>query len=260
MSKVQWTRKVNKLNYWMHVFYNKWYSIAFFTGGLAFFGLVQILVFVFAHTKISGFYVTDDLAWVAWVYLAVSIPAAMASMVSWIYSVRVDSKFYYFNLVSQILSIIISFTGGMSWTVISYFFYIPIATKKFKSIKKDGPDYPIDNNGVKVMTVAIILFTILGVIFINSDTLSIIWWNKNAIDGWERYLEVIASFVTVMGVIQLYARRKHSFYWFLACDSLYLFISLLAFQYLQVMQCAFWLLCSITAIFAWNHEEQPEEK
>lgn len=221
--------------------------------------ILQTLLFVFGITPISGIDKGSNLEWVAWVYLIISIPGAIAAFVAEIYTIRVDQKFFIPAVLNEVIAIITLLLGGMIWTAIIMFISILINFYRNDLIKKHGKDYKINEKKVLAITFALIIpLMILGLVLINTSAGNKIWWNPETSMAL-RYIDVICSTITVFGIVLLLTKNKHAFSVFMISDVTFLIAFILISQWLTVTQVAIYASVNIVGFLGWHYKEKHPE-
>lgn len=254
MTEIQKT-KSQKLSEYSNKFYSSKWSIITFVGAIGIFALLQIILFATGIIKISGFSVDESKAWVSWVYMAISLPGAALSLFGYVLTIRVDKRFIYPTFISGFMTIITSLTGGMVWTALSMFILQFINIYRVVLINKNGSNYEVNNKLVYYLAIGLFLsFATLGIIFINVDALSVIWWNTKTISGGVRYLDVITSSLVLLGGFLILGKSKYGFMVFMLCNILFIILFIFSKQWLSILQISIFLVSNLLAIFAWNNK------
>ncbi len=221
--------------------------------------ILQTVFFILGMTPISGIEKGTNLEWVAWTYLIISIPGAIASFIAEVYTIRVDKKFFVPAIISEIIAIITLLLGGMMWTAIILFISIIINFYRNDLIKKQGKDYKINEKRSLLIGAAFLIpLMIGGLILINLPIADKIWWNPET-NVPLRYIDVICSTITIFGILLLLTKNKHAFSVFMVSDLIFLVAFTLLSQWLTVTQIAIYASVNIVGFLGWHYKEKHPE-
>ncbi len=221
--------------------------------------IIQILLFVFGVTSISGIKKGSDLEWVSWLYLILSVPSTLLSFTSEIYSIRIDKKFLIPSIISSLFSMITFVAGGMIWSSIAIVFILFLNLFRFQLINKKGENYLIKKKFLLIGILLIFGFMILGLLLINSSIEELIWWNPNTKD-FIKYIDVICSSTTIIGILLIANKNKYAFLVFLFGDIIFIIAFSFMSQWLTAIQIIVFLWIDIVGFLGWHFKEKyPKE-
>lgn len=254
MTKVKAIKKINNFS---SKFFHSW--ISFFTLILiiSIFWIIQLILFIFGKIYIAGTNDYNNL--IPWIYLSISLPATLLSMIGYIYTVRVNKKFFVPTLISQIINLFIFAIGGAMWTAICMIFLILSSIIRFNIISKNGTNYKIDTEKViKIGMLISIIFMIIGLFFANFEFTNKIWWRDND-TRFLRIFDVISSSFVILGSFSLISKHKSSFAIFLFCNFLFFVLFSITQLWLNLFQMIIYILFNITALLAWSNKNHHQK-
>ncbi len=243
-------------------FIDSWISIFVFIFLLLIINIVQIVIFIFGGT-ISGFQIGESGSWVAWVYLVISFPFSVCSVLSIIFSIRKHHNFLIFALILEAGYTISSFAAGMMFSTTTVVFFFMMNIYRYMKIKAEGPGYSINTKLIKQITFwMVIILVILAVLSIELDKNEVFWWNSNVYEGRNivKYLDVVAGTITLVGGAMSLTKNKYGFTLFVICDLVYLVLFVNAHQWSNVVITIVFIALEILGYIVWhNHDERSKE-
>ncbi len=251
---------INRISEKSNKFYKSKWSFITFLSLIFIVAFIQILLFSLSLISISGFNIGDKNSWASWVYLGISIPGSILSLIGYIYTIRVDSKFFIPTSISGIINTFTSIVGGMMWTGISILIVLFINLYRFSLMKRQGPDYSINEKMTYVIgAILVIIYLILGIVLASIDSTSVIWWNKNAVSGWVKYLDIFTSSIMLFGAVLLIGKNRMSFLIFLLVNILFIIMFIIASQYLSAVTILIFFISNLLAVLAWSSNNRDKK-
>lgn len=239
-------------------------NIAFITFGIfsIFFALLQLTLFLTGVIPVVG---TNDInAWGPWVYMVISPLGSALSLIGMVFTIRIDKKFFYPTLIGQSVTLVSSFLSGMVFTGFVMFVVIYSSAYRFVKIHLQGSNYKIWKYFMP--TTIIINFVVTAVFIIIAatsagDTFWFIHPESTPTDKiWYRELDVFSCFIAMFGQILLYMRNKNAFYWFLACNILFIMLFAVSSAWMSALYITVNVVTNISAVAAWTYRSRhPEE-
>ncbi len=243
-------------------FIESWSSLIFFSSILLAVSLIQLLLFVLSDGTISGSDSDGKTAWVSWAYILVSFPFGVVSSVSMILSIRGHKHFFYWTLGVELGYFISGLAGGLMFSGIIMLSFIIINTIRFVKIKKEGPDYNINESLVNWITLALVIgVLVVGFVSIELDSNNVFWWNTEVYNGTKtvQYIDVVTSAITLVGVMFMLSKNKHGFIMFMLCDTLYLFLFISAHQWSNLAITIMFITVEILGFIVWHNRDVQKQ-
>lgn len=231
-------------------------SVYIFSSLLVLIALIQIIIFACGGT-ISGLTNSEDGAWVAWVYMIISFPFGIFSVLATIYTIRRTKNFLVFAYIIEFGYAVSSFAGGMMFSGLIIFVAFALNTYRYTLIKSQGSNYEV--NKVKVWTIVSITMFILilfGVITIHLDTNNVFWWNTGVYDKHHlvQYIDVIGGTMAIVGVALTLTKNKHAFTVYIVCDIFYLILFAKASQWTSFAIIFIAIIMEVLGYIVWHCE------
>ncbi len=224
--------------------------------------IIQLLVFVFGNGTISGFNSSDDLAWVAWVYLAISLPLGIASLVGFILSIRGNPNFIVYSVIVELGYFVSALAGGMMFSAMGMFLFIFLNAARYSMIKKGGPEYDINTRLIHNLMYGLFVGTIIvGIISIELDKDHVFWWNTNVYgeSKFFPYLDVITIAITLTGTMMMLSRNKLAYVSFIVCDVLFIILFANAHQWSNMVITFLYIIVEVLGYIVWHNKEEKTE-
>lgn len=243
-------------------FINSWISIFVFSIVIVLVSIIQILIFTIGGGTISGFNPEDKLSWVAWVYLLISLPFGLASVIGMIYSIRGHSNFLIYAIIVEIGYFVSGLSAGMMFSALAMVLFLFMNIARYWKIKKEGSEYKINTKLVhSIMFVLITMILLFGVVSIELDTNHVFWWNTNVYgdSNFFPYLDVVTAAFTLAGVMMMLSRNKFAYVSFIICDVLFLILFINAHQWSNLVVTAIYIIVEILGFIVWHNKEEKTE-
>lgn len=239
-------------------FVNSWTSILILSLVIISVALIQLIVFAFFNGTISGFKVTDDNAWIAWIYLLISIPFGLASVIGMIYSIRGSSNFLFYAFIVEIGYFASGLAGGMMFSALIMGILMWINITRYYYVKKYGEDYSINEKIVEtIMWIMVIAILILGIVSIELDNDNVFWWNTNVYGNSKviPYIDVVTTAFTFAGVMLMLSKNKYAYIAFIICDVLFVILFSNAHQWSNLAVTIIFIITECLGFIVWHRRD-----
>ncbi len=232
-----------------------WVSLVLFASILALISIVQIFVFVFTDVSMSGMGSEDKQAWVTWVFMLVSLPFGISSVLGMTFSIRGSNKFIFFALMVNVGYIITGLCAGMMYSAMGMTFMIGVNLFRYYKQKTGGINYSLNKQAANIFLGAFItVFFITGVVSIELDDNHIFWWNEGVYGDshFTQYMDLLAAVFSFMGGFMILTKNKFAFTSLLICDVFFLLAFIEANQWSSIAITLMYLVVEVLGIIVWH--------
>lgn len=236
-------------------FFKSIVSIFTFVGAIVVFALVQLLLFLFTNFEVSGS--SEINHWQSWIYMIISPLGASLSLLGYIYTVRIDKKFFIPTIIGQSITLISSFLGGMTWTGCVMFVIIFFGVVRLWLINKYGTDYKINFKKINMIgVVTLSIFSIIGIIMALIEPIYNTFWYTNDTSITYRILDILTANLAIYGSILLICKNKNAFYIFTFCNVIFIGMFAISGLWINSIQLFIYIICNICAAAAWTYKDK----
>lgn len=228
-----------------------------FVLAVLFFAILQVVLFSTGLLKVQG--TTDINSSRAWIYMVISPIGAILSLVGYVYTVRVDQKFFYYTFFGQIITLVSSFISGMTYTGFVMIVMISSGAWRMYLIRKHGQNYEINKKTFYIIGGIIVAALTIGMtiaaIYIPESS----WfWNNKSLAF--RELDVYSCLVAFIGTLFLVTKNKYAFYMFLLCNIMFGILFIASGAWMNAIQLLIYMVCNTCAAAAWTYRSKhPKE-
>ncbi len=241
----------------VNIFLRSKYSMITFVSLIIFISLLQILLFIFGVLQVAG--VKGDLSdWRPWVYLIISTPGTIASIVGYVYTTRFDKRFFYPTIIGQSIALLTSFVGGIIGLGFAMMFILGVTVTRFRIMNKNENHSINSNRVIWVASIITIIFLIVGYTFIFVPSLENIWFTSPG-KTFEIF-DVTMSALAIFGSILLIIKSRVSFVIFNITNIAFLTIYVIQGLWLSAFLLAIYTIFNVLSIMSWTHHIRLEKK
>ncbi len=235
-------------------FYNGIWAFVAFVGSIALFAVIQIILFIFTDFKVIGSSDVDH--WQSWLYMIIAPLGSALSLVGYIYSVRVDKRFFWPTIIGQFIMLITSFLGGLVWTGFIMIFALAASIVRIAVVNRMGVEYKLNFKLIEIITlISILLVTTIGIILACYEPIgSVIWYIEKP--TWYRVLDVITADLAMLGIMLLFTKNRNAFIVFMGCNVIFIGLFIFTQMWLNALQLFIFLVANICSTAAWTYKKK----
>lgn len=238
-------------------FYNGIWAFILFAGSIVLFAIIQMILFIFTDFKVIGS--SDVNHWQSWVYMIIAPLGSALSLVGYIYSVRVDKRFFWPTIIGQFIMLLTSFLGGLVWTGMVMFFAIAASIVRVIIVNKLGTEYSLNFKLIEIVSVTSILaVSTIGIIFACYEPIGgVLWYIEKP--TWYRILDVITAGLAMLGIMLLMTKNRNAFIVFMGCNVIFIGLFIVTQMWLNALQLLIFLIANICSTAAWTYKKKHSE-
>lgn len=237
-------------------FKGKWSMISF-TLAVLIFGILQMLLFLLTDFEVSGS--SDINHWQSWLYMVISPLGAALSLAGYVYSVRVDSRFFVPTVVGQMITLVNSYLGGMVWTGTIMFVILGFSFARMFIIKKLGSAYKFNFKKTEIISyIVVFLLSVVGIFIALYEPIYSSFWYTGDTSITYRLLDVLTANLAIIGSVMLVTKNKNAFYIFTFCNVIFIVMFGLSGLWMNSIQLFIYIVCNLCAVAAWTYKSKHE--
>lgn len=239
-------------------FFESNWSFFVFTTAIAVFGALQLALFLLTDFKVSGS--SDVNHWQSWLYMIISPLGAALSLIGYVFTIRVDKRFFWPNLIGQVIMGISSFLGGMTWTALMMLPAILIGVYRYVIINRRGNDYKMDFKKIERVTLWIVLFitAFAYALAIIPTTGDYIWFNDE-IGLLGRLIDITTANLVLIATVFILTKNRNAFLIFISCNILFIGMFIVTSLWMSALQLVIYFVCNVCAAAAWTYKTKHSE-
>ncbi len=234
-------------------------AIITFTSAVAIFALLQLVLFLTTNFEVSGS--SDINHWQSWTYMIISPMGAALSLIGYVFTVRVDKRFFWPTMIGQTITSVSSFLGGMVWTGFVMFPIIGFGIARLIIINKNGIDYKLDFKKIQAIGIAILLtISVIGIVMACIEPIYSAFWYTGDTGYAYRLLDVLTANLALYGSILLICKDRRAFYIFILCNIIFMGLFMVSQLWMNALQLLIYIACNICASAAWTYRSKHSDE
>ncbi len=240
-------------------FFNSKKSFIIFVTTVIIFAVLQILLFLLTDFEVSGS--SDINHWQSWLYMIISPLGASLSLIGYVYTVRVDKRFFIPTAFGQLITLISSFLGGMVWTGGVMFVILILGLVRMLIIRKQGSNYKLNFRLIKIISIiALIIASVIGIVMATNDSIYNTFWYTGDTTLAYRILDILTANLAIYGTVLLICKNRNAFIVFTLCNIIFIGMFIVSSLWLNAVQLLIYFVCNICATAAWTYKAKHSDE